>query len=105
MTDKKALWLATGVVCGAMLMAEGADSIEKTPNDKTGHAEIMENIGRRELFSRSTGMVRQANALMDSGKYREAIAEYRKVVALLKPAAGGEFFKNKVDFCIKQIGE
>ena len=116
MINKKLLLLAPGVVFGAMVMASeavsappaetpaGAGSVA-APAAEVSPAEVRENVGRQALLFRSSEMVAQANQLMLQGKYREAIAKYREIIALLTPSTGGSNFADKVDFCRRRISD
>ncbi len=107
MTGKQILLLAPGVVLGAVVMA--AESAPQEPvlkeSEKISRVEKMENIGKQELLFRSSEVVNQANSLMMSGKYTEAIEKYRAAVKLLAPAGGGSKFSEKIDFCRKRIAD
>lgn len=106
MINKKLLLLAPGVVFGAMVMA--ADAVSAAPAsdpDVLSPAEIRENVGRQELLFRSSEMVNAANKLMVDGKYREAIAQYRQIIALLSSSTGGSRFAEKVEFCRRRISD
>ena len=101
MLSKKILLLAPGVVFGAMVLAAG-DKANVSTNAM--NVETRENIGKQALLHESSELVSKANALMNDGKYPEAIKEYRKVVSLLRNA-GGEKFQSKVEFCEKRIAD
>ncbi len=107
MVSKKILLLAPGVVLGAMVMA--ADSAPNGAGNNVStnvmSVEKRENIGKQALLHESSEDVKRANALMNEGKYPEAIKEYRKVVSKLRHASGGDKFRTKIEFCEKRIAD
>ncbi len=110
MINKKFLLLAPGVVLGAVVMASDAVSApQAAPVTQGGAAvspaEARENVGRQALLFRSSEMVAEANRLMLDGQYREAIAKYREIIALLTPSTGGARFADKVEFCRRRISD
>ena len=100
MISKKIMLLAPGLVLGALVMA--AENPVPAASQMPG-AETLENVGRQKKFFDISESVRKANALMNDGKYDEAIKLFIQAKKELEPFAGGSRFKDKIEFCSKRI--
>ena len=101
MINKKSILLIPGLIAGAMVLAADSAAVR---GDEV-RAGTFENVGRQELFFRSTELVNRANKLMVEGKFRDAIKYYRQAVEVMKPVGGGTVFKDKIEFCQKRISD
>ena len=101
------MWLVPGVVWGAAVMAADLGSTKIFPEQTgiTSDAETLENIGRQQLLSKSNNMVKEANALMLEGKYRDAIKKYRENINMLRNHRAGDKFRARIEFCEKRIAD
>ena len=109
MLNQKTMLLAPGLLLGVMAVA--AETAAPSggafqPDPLTGtRAEVREHVGKQALLFETTEMVKSANNLMNTGKYRDAIKSYRAVIKKLAAVSGGSAFREKIDFCRRRISE
>ncbi len=98
--NKKMMFLAPGMVLGAMVAAAQPQMLQSS--DRT---ETRVNVGRQQSLFESDKLMRQANALALDGNFDGAIAGYRAVIQKLEPLKNGASFQERIAVCQKRITE
>ena len=103
--DKKMMFLAPGMILGAVMLAAEPQTAETpaagTPDNLTRRVDV----GRQQLYFESGVKMKEANRKAFAREFDAAIQEYREVIKLLEPVQSGERFKDRIEMCRKRIKE
>ena len=98
--NNKMMFLAPGMVLGAVVIAAPIPNVKDASVDKTVQ---LAHVGREKVKFDSTKLVKLANTQVDNEDFDGAIKTYSEAVKLLSKYASGTAFSSQLEYCQKQI--